>query len=306
VLLLRAELTANEGDAPARLHWGMPSYQRELETVPMPLDWASALEAAFVGRGCVHDGAQLARVLRDGLDTRGLSVVGITGASELATGTFSRNAWPEHFAAYRAWAATLPPTSAITAHVIDPPAHHVDRCEVRLAGIGGQGIKLAGTVLAEAAGLHAGLFATERGDYGSATRGGQSAVDVVIGSDPITYAGADHADVLVLLSQAAADRYARSAKTGAFVFADTTNVPAPPAGAIPIRIADLAREHTGKIIAAGVVSLGCVAAVTNAISMRALELAIREHVPAGVVEANLAACTAGYAAARGLLEGATA
>ena len=63
----------------------------------------------------------------------------------------------------------------------------VPRCEVRIAGLGGHGVKLAGTVLSEAAGFHEGLWATQRGDYGSATRGGPSRVDVVLGSDAITY-----------------------------------------------------------------------------------------------------------------------
>ena len=47
--------------------------------------------------------------------------------------------------------------------------------------MGGQGVKLSGTILSEAAGLGEGLWATHYGEYGSATRGGPSKVDIVMG-----------------------------------------------------------------------------------------------------------------------------
>jgi 2-oxoglutarate ferredoxin oxidoreductase subunit gamma len=177
----------------------------------------------------------------------------------------------------------------------------VPRYEVRIAGIGGHGVKLAGTVLSEAAGFHEGLWATQRGDYGSATRGGPSSVDVVMASEPITYPGADHPDALVVLSQAACDRYAKSLAPGARLIVDPAEVTRAPERAIAVPITALAREHTGKPIAAGVVALGCIAAVTDTIAQASLRKSLSAHVP-GALDRNIAACAAGFAATRAALE----
>jgi 2-oxoglutarate ferredoxin oxidoreductase subunit gamma len=304
LLLLRSELTA-EGESPERVSWGLPRWQRDIENVPTPLEWVAELEAGYVGRANLTRPDELVTVLRDAMTTRGFSAVGITTESALPTGALSRDPWPEYFDSYRAWAAPLrrEATAETPAPAKPLPERAVPRLEVRIAGLGGQGIKLAGTVLAEAAGLHGGLWATQRGDYGSATRGGPSMVDVVLGSDPITYPVADHPDVLVLLSQAAADRYAQSVRPGGIVIADQAEVKSPPAGAISVPLTALAREHVGKSIAAGVVALGCLAAVSDVVSLETISLSLQELVPAAVVDNNLAACAAGHAATRAAVRG---
>lgn len=299
LLLLRAELTAGRGEAPARASWELPEWQRRLETVPTPLEWVSALEAAYVGRACLTRREELAAILHEAMAVRGFSVVGVTAEGQLPTGALSRNDWPEYFDAYRRWAAPL--RRHTTWAAAEPPAKvsgdsAAPRCEVRIAGLGGHGIKLAGSVLAEAAGLHCGLWATQCGEYGSATRGGPSMADVVLGSKPITYPGADNPDVLVLLSQAAADRHAASVKRGGILIADAAEVKSLPAGALSVPITALAREHTGKAIAAGVVALGCIAAVSDAVPLEAILHSIGELVPGAAVEKNRAACAAGHAA----------
>lgn len=306
LLLLRSELTQHEhGGDTDRTGWGLPDYQKALEAPTRPLDWVSALDAALVGRANLRQPDELATLLARALRTPGFCVIGVTTDEQLPTGVLSTCDWPEYFTAYREWAAPLrlpepAPTDggAVAAAASPAPARHVPRCEVRIAGLGGQGVKLAGTVLSEAAGLHRGLWATQRGDYGSATRGGPSMVDVVIGSDPITYPNADHPDVLVLLTQAAADRWAKRSKPGAVVVADPAEVKRLPAGALAVPITALAREHTGKPIAAGMVAVGCVAALTDAVDLEALAAGIAANMPKPLVNANVAACRAGFAATR--------
>ena len=53
--------------------------------------------------------------------------------------------------------------------------------ECRLCGSGGQGIILAGIILAEAAGIYENKHVTQVQDYGPAARGDSSKTDVVIG-----------------------------------------------------------------------------------------------------------------------------
>ena len=56
----------------------------------------------------------------------------------------------------------------------------LDRFEIRLSGTGGQGLVLAGIILAEAAGIYEGKNVVQTGSYGPAARGGTSRADVVI------------------------------------------------------------------------------------------------------------------------------
>ncbi|MBI3373591.1 MAG: 2-oxoacid:acceptor oxidoreductase family protein [Betaproteobacteria bacterium] len=308
LLLLRAEVTAAAAvDSMDRAGWDMPAYQRELETASRPLEWASALGASFVARADLEDPDQLAHLLHRAIDTPGFSVIGVTAGAQLQMGVLSENAWPEYFDAYREWTKPLlrlaVAGSQARAAPARSPTHVVPRFEVRIAGLGGHGVKLAGTVLSEAAGFHEGLWATQRGDYGSATRGGPSVVDVVMSSDPITYPAADHPDALIVLSQGAANRFAKDLKPGARVIIDPAEVSSLPAGAIAVPITALAREHTGKPIAAGIVSLGCVAALTDAVSLESLSRSMAAHVPRAIAEKNRAACAAGYAATRAAITG---
>jgi 2-oxoglutarate ferredoxin oxidoreductase subunit gamma len=300
LLLLRAELTKNEGSLD-RTSWNVPDYQREIEPPARPLEWVSALEAALVGRANLDDAPSVGELVLRAIHTPGFGVIGITTDASLRTGVLSESRYPEYFESYRDWARPLrevPHRSAAPTPSRRP--RNVPRYEVRIAGLGGHGVKLAGTVLSEAAGFHEGLWATQRGDYGSATRGGPSSVDVVIGSDPITYAGADHPDALVVLSQAACDRHAKALKHGARLVADPADVTRMPEGALAVPITALAREHTGKPIAAGVVALGCIAALTDTVSEESLRRSLAAHVPRALEE-NIAACAAGFAATRAAL-----
>lgn len=305
VLLLRADLTVHEAAGTLdRTGWGRPAYQQALEGPTRPLDWATALDAALVGRANLQRPDELADLLTQALHTPGFSLIGVTQDETLPTGVLSQCNWPEYFSAYRDWCAPLRRADASPAATTGAsrPARRVARQEWRIAGLGGQGVKLAGTVLSEAVGLFEGLWATQRGDYGSATRGGPSMVDVVVGSQPITYPNADHPDVLVLLTQAAADRWAGQVRPGAVVVVDSGDVTRCPPGALVLPITALAREHTGKPIAAGMVAAGCVAALSDAVGLDAIARSIESNMPAALVAGNLAACKAGHAATRAALQ----
>ena len=61
------------------------------------------------------------------------------------------------------------------------------RTEFRLSGSGGQGLLLAGIVLAEAA-IHEGKNAVQTQSYGPEARGGASKAEVVVSDEDIDYA----------------------------------------------------------------------------------------------------------------------
>ena len=83
----------------------------------------------------------------------------------------------------------------------------IDRFEVRLAGAGGQGLILAGLILAEAVAIYDGRNAVQTQSYGPEARGGASKSEVIISDGRIDYPKVMSADVLLAMSQEACDEY---------------------------------------------------------------------------------------------------
>ncbi len=307
LLLLRADMLPQDEAQLDRIGWGTPGNQADLEASGTPLEWATALQSSLVARGSIHDPDGLAGLIAEAVDADGFGVIGVTADPTLPVGVFSRVEWPEYFSSYRELVGPLVGTARPRS---SPPATTMregapPRVEVRIAGVGGQGVKLSGTILSEAAGLGEGLWATHYGEYGSATRGGPSKVDIVMGAEPITYAGADRPDVLVLLSKGAAQANLPSRQPWTRVVVDEGSVDPVPEGALDVPIVRLAREHTGKPIASGVTSLGCVAALNDAVSLESVMAAVRRRVPGRAVESNEAALMAAYEYTSKLIGGTT-
>ncbi|MDA8217816.1 MAG: 2-oxoacid:acceptor oxidoreductase family protein, partial [Dehalococcoidales bacterium] len=87
-----------------------------------------------------------------------------------------------------------------------------ERYEVRLAGVGGQGLQLAGLILAEAAAIYENKNVVQSQSYGAEARGGPSMSEVIIGDGDIDYPKVTEPDLLLALSQDAADRYVPQVK----------------------------------------------------------------------------------------------
>ncbi len=90
-----------------------------------------------------------------------------------------------------------------------------NRMEIRLAGEGGQGMILAGIILAEAAAVYDNKNAVQTQSYGPEARGGASKAEVVIAQGDIDHPEVIIADVLVAMSQEACDKYAGPIRSGA-------------------------------------------------------------------------------------------
>lgn len=307
LLLLRSDVLPPDEAQLDRTGWGSLENQAALEASGTPLEWATALQAALVARGSIRDPLGLADLIVEAVNADGFGVIGVTSDPSLPLGVVSRIEWPEYFSAYRELVGPLQGTGrpAEPVPTVEVRAGAPARVEVRIAGIGGQGVKLSGTILSEAAGLAEGLWATHYGEYGSATRGGPSKVDIIMGAEPITYAGADRPDVLVLLSESAAAANLGSRQPGTHLVVDQGSFDPVPDGAIEVPIVRLAREHTGKPIAAGVTSLGCIAALSDAVTLDSVIAATGKRLPRRAVESNTAALLAAYEYTKELIGGRT-
>ncbi|MGD8791773.1 MAG: 2-oxoacid:acceptor oxidoreductase family protein [Anaerolineae bacterium] len=174
-----------------------------------------------------------------------------------------------------------------------------DRYEFRLAGEGGQGMILAGVILAEAAAVHDNLNAVQTQSYGPEARGGASRSEVIIAQGEIDYPKVIEADCLLCMSQEACDKFYTQVKEDGWIVVDATNVSRLPSHrAVALPISQIAEEVTGRRITASMVGLGIVSGLSGVVSRQALEKAVAIRVPAGTDEMNLKALAAGFAEAR--------
>ncbi len=168
-----------------------------------------------------------------------------------------------------------------------------DRLEVRLAGMGGQGMILAGVILADAA-IRDAKYAVQTQSYGPEARGGASRSEVIVSEIEIDYPEVIEADVLLCMSQQACDKYYRRVKQSGLLIVDPAHVRRTPTiRAIKAHFTEWAVEVTGREITANVVALGFLVGLTDLVSPEALEAAVSDRVPAGTGDMNVRALRRG-------------
>ena len=135
---------------------------------------------------------------------------------------------------------------------------------IRLTGTGGQGLILAGIILAEAA-LLEGKNAIQSQSYGPEARGGASKAEVIIADEAIHFPKVQESDYLLCMSEKAYEKYNGGMKQDSVLILDTTfveeteNPKAKTTYAIPIT--ELAIETTGKEMTANICALGIISAL---------------------------------------------
>ena len=174
------------------------------------------------------------------------------------------------------------------------------RYEVRLSGSGGQGLILAGKILAEAAALYENKNATQSQSYGPEARGGASRSEVIISDGDIDFPKATALDILLCLTQEACDKYVQDLKADGLLIADSKFVKSMPNGSyrvIGAPISEMAECTIGKPVVANMVALGYIVGATQLVSSASAERAISARVPRGSEELNLRAFRLGLSEA---------
>jgi 2-oxoglutarate ferredoxin oxidoreductase subunit gamma len=171
------------------------------------------------------------------------------------------------------------------------------RVEVRFAGFGGQGIIKSGIIVASAACIHGGKHAVQTQSYGPESRGGACKSEVVISGEDIDFPKVVEPDVLVVMSQHAYNDYLDDVKAGGTVIMDPDMIPTEKAlknvKAYKVPATKIA-EQLGRRIVANIVMLGAFVAITGLLDARVMKEAIKENIPEGTEELNLAAFEKGY------------
>lgn len=180
----------------------------------------------------------------------------------------------------------------------------MERYEVRLSGSGGQGLILAGKILAEAAAIYEGRNAVQTQSYGPEARGGASKAEVVISDGEIDYPKAIELDLLLSLTQESCSKYSSDLKDGSILIVDSGLVKELPEGDYRLYsapITDIAVNKVGKAVVTNIVALGIVTRISGIVSEESMKKAILARVPKGTEELNMKAFDEGFKAGEELL-----
>jgi len=172
---------------------------------------------------------------------------------------------------------------------------------IRLSGTGGQGLILAGRLLAEAASIHEELNVVQTNSYGPEARGGASRSEVVIGRGEIDILHAPVIDALVCLSQQACDAYYGDLSNDGLLITDALLVGVvPTARAVEVPVTELAQQ-LGNKMAANVVALGVLVTLTGIVKLDSLKAAVAARAPKAYRELNVQAVDVGRQAAESVV-----
>ena len=169
------------------------------------------------------------------------------------------------------------------------------RKELRLSGSGGQGVITAAIILAQAA-VDEGKEAVQSQSYGPEARGGASKSEVIISDEPVYHPHVRQPDVVLAMTQKAADKYYKDLHPDGLLLLDEQLVPDPPAFAHTIRtpISKLAVEKAGRKRFANIVALGALVHLTGIVQFDSIKKAVANRVPPHTVEQNMKALQLGW------------
>ncbi|MDR1168719.1 MAG: 2-oxoacid:acceptor oxidoreductase family protein [Heliobacteriaceae bacterium] len=173
--------------------------------------------------------------------------------------------------------------------------------DIVIAGFGGQGVLLAGEVLANAF-MDDGKYVTWYPSYGAEMRGGTVNCEIVAGNAEVSAVNKKEVDFLIAMNQLSFNRFMQKVKRGGLIIAnsslvkeirtrtDITYLFAP--------ITKLAAEKLGNIKMANMLALGILAKAGRLVSVESLMKALDKVIPPhrrNLLPLNIDALKIGYA-----------
>ncbi len=167
--------------------------------------------------------------------------------------------------------------------------------EIRLSGSGGQGLILAGIILARAAVLE-NHHVTQTQSYGPESRGGYSYADVIISNEEIYFPEAVSFDCLLALNQESCDKYLFDLREHGILIVDTTfvkNIALVVENTYEVPFTEIAIDKLGSPIPTNIMALAFLVQVTDIVKIASLQKAIEESVKPAFIDLNLRAMKLG-------------
>jgi len=181
----------------------------------------------------------------------------------------------------------------------------MDKTEIRVGGLGGQGVILCGMIIGKAASIYDGKHATLIQSFGPEARGSACSAQVTVADAAIGYPYVKNPDVLIVMSPDAYTQFAPELKPGGVLLYENELITVDeklPAGVKAFGIpATRLAEELGRRLVLNIVMTGFFAGVTGLVSFEAVEKAVKNSVPRGTEDLNLRALHRGYEYGRQIL-----
>jgi len=172
------------------------------------------------------------------------------------------------------------------------------KTEIRVGGLGGQGVILCASIIGKAASIFENKHATLIQAFGPEARGSACSAQVTVSEELIGYPYVKHPDVLVLMSKDAYNQFIPTLKEGGLVLYEQELVNPDdkvPKGAKIFGIpATRFAEELGRRLVLNIVMVGFFAGVTGLLSFESFEKAVLDSVPKGTEDLNMRALRKGY------------
>ncbi len=173
----------------------------------------------------------------------------------------------------------------------------MNRTEIIVGGVGGQGVVLSGILLGTAATVYDQKKAVQTQSYSSELRGGSARTEVIISEEPISDPQVRKADILIALAEEALPRDIDKVKPGGLVIVDSDMAAGPKEGnyeIIRISATSIAENEMNNPIVANLILLGALIKRTPVVSIDSMEKAIEFSVPPKAKMLNLKAFRRGF------------
>ncbi|GAA7221224.1 2-oxoacid:acceptor oxidoreductase family protein [Helicobacter pylori] len=164
--------------------------------------------------------------------------------------------------------------------------------QLRFTGVGGQGVLLAGEILAEAK-IVSGGYGTKTSTYTSQVRGGPTKVDILLDRDEIIfpYAKEGEIDFMLSVAQVSYNQFKSDIKQGGIVVIDPNLVTPTKEDEekyqiYKIPIISIAKDEVGNIITQSVVALAITVELTKCVEENIVLDTMLKKVPTKVADTN--------------------
>lgn len=178
------------------------------------------------------------------------------------------------------------------------------RSQLRFVGVGGQGVILAGEILA-AAKIKDGGYGVKASTYTSQVRGGPTKVDILLDEGEILFPYANEGEIEFMLAtaQVSYEHFKDGVKPGGIIVVEPNLVKPSEEDRqkwkiYEIPIITIAKEEVGNVVTQSVVALAIALEMTEVLNKELVKEVMLSKVPPKVHEANIKAFDLGIAYAQ--------
>ncbi|MFH0865075.1 MAG: 2-oxoacid:acceptor oxidoreductase family protein [Bacteroidota bacterium] len=169
--------------------------------------------------------------------------------------------------------------------------------EIKVGGLGGQGVILSAQIIGKAASIYDNKFATMTQSFGPEARGSACSAQLIISDKIVAYPYIKKPGILVVMSQDAYNKFVPELASGGILITeeDLVKTGKLPEGIKHYKIpATRFAEEIGKRLVLNIVMVGFFTAVTKLLTFDSVEKALLDSIPAGTENLNLKAFKKGY------------